>query len=271
MTQPPDWDRIYANAVNRAENGNEGLVTFAPLSSNPVQSMLLTTQDIRDDDSGLRNYHVHIVSQPPNFPETPRNMNLMQREGYRRYLRRVLVTHRSTSAHVIATSFDEWREMFMSVISVMDESIRDRHGVLCFEDGNMNNNDVTNVFYMHICDVMNVYICRLAGEVPVVYLPTPSFNTVNVKSKNMLTDRMLSTEQINFFIQEIDFLYNSYAYFANYSFLPVRTLLEPRDDVITTAHFYTHDDHFRTHQDGKLKVIERDQNRHLATVVYRSI
>jgi hypothetical protein len=66
MTQPPDSDRIYANAMNHAENGTEGLLTFAPLSSNPVQSTLLTSQDLRDDDSGLHNYHVHIVSQPPN-------------------------------------------------------------------------------------------------------------------------------------------------------------------------------------------------------------
>jgi hypothetical protein len=271
MTQPPDWDRIYANAVTRAENGAEGLITFAPLSSNPVQSMYLTTQDIKDDGSGLRNFHLHIVGQPTNYPTTPRTRNLILKEGYRRYLKRVLVTQRQNAPNLIAESFGEWSDRFMNVTRTIDQSIHANHGIQSFDDGDMSNTHVNNTFYMHICDVMNCYICRLAGEVPVVYLPSPLFNEVKLSMRNVLTDSIFTEEQLKFFVQEIDFLYHIYAYFANFSFVPVRTLLEPREGVIDTANFYTHDDHYRKHQKGKLEVIERDQNGVISTLWYRSI
>jgi hypothetical protein len=232
--------------------------------------MFLTTQELKDDDSGKHHYGMHIVGQPPNFPNTPRNMNLMQREGYSRYLRQVLVRDRENGIHIIPLSINEWRKDFMTVISVIDRAIRANHGVKCFEDGNMQNNEVGNVYYMHTCDIMNVYMRRMQNEVPVIYLPSPSLNSIRIETRNELTDSLFSTNQLKFFVQNIDFLYNSYAYFANYSFIPIRTLLEA-DDVFITASFYTHDNHFRTHQEGKLEVIERDQRYDLATIKYRTV
>jgi hypothetical protein len=271
MTTPPDWDRILANAVRCAENAEEGTVTFAAMSSNPVRSMYLTTQEEKDDGSGLREYGMHIVGQPPNFPETPRTMVLMQREGYRRYLTRVLVDQRQEGVHLVPLSIGEWRQTFMSVISVIDEAIRDSHAVMCFEDGDFENKSVTNIFYLHVCDIMNVYMNRLDEEVPVIYLPSPSLVELKLSTRNMLTDRLFNSRQLNFFTQEIDFLYNSYAYFANYSFVPIRTLVEHDDTVWKTAGFYTHDNHFREHQEGKLKVIARDQSsRNFVNQYYRT-
>jgi hypothetical protein len=270
MTTPPDWERIQANAIERAENGHEGLVTFAAMSSNPVQSMFLTTQEERDDGTGLRNFHLHIVSQPSNYPDTPRDMNLTQREGYRRYLRRVLVEQRGNGIDVVPLSISEWRSRFMEVAAVIDESIRDCHGVQCHEDGDLNNHHVSNVFYMHVCDIMNIYQRRLIGEAPVLYLPSPTLDQIKLETRNMLTDRMLNRRQLNFFLQEIDFFYNCFAYFGNYSFVPIRTLVEEMGDTWPTATFYTHDNHFREHQEGKLNVIERDQNRMFSRVCYRT-
>jgi hypothetical protein len=91
MTQPPDWDQILANTIHHAENGEEGLITFTVMSSNPVQLMFLTTHELKDDNRGLHNYGIHIMGQPPNFPQTPCNTNLMQRESYCRYLTNKMV------------------------------------------------------------------------------------------------------------------------------------------------------------------------------------
>ena len=53
-------------------------------------------------------------------------------------------------------SFDDYKLLFYSTCDNIEQSISKYNGVVCYKDGNWENTEDTNIFILHICDIMNV-------------------------------------------------------------------------------------------------------------------
>jgi hypothetical protein len=116
-----------------------------------------------------------------------------------------------------------------------------------------------------------MYKHRVNGTVPTLFITTNSLNSLWVHIRNELLDSIMTQEELEFLMQEIDFFYHTFAYFGNFSFVPIRTQIDADDETFTSASFYTNNDVFREHQRGKFLQISQDHQRMLTRVCYRTV
>ncbi len=267
-----DWQTKLANAIDAAKRNERGSEYFVEQCSNPLRSTWVTTGSLKEDGSGDHDVHTRLVAEPSDYPSTPPTKDATHKEGYRRYMNRELVSFRSNPGTAFTVvPFNEWVRKFNAVTVAVDTAVRDCHAVKCYEDGYMFNKHPTNIFFLHACDVFNLYIKRLEGEVPDLFITTNSLNVLWPHSRNELTDSIMSREEIDFMVQEIDFFYCCFAYFGNFSFVPIRTIVAMNDMHFTNASFFTNNDVYREHQRGKFIQIGQDHNRMLTRVCYRTV
>jgi hypothetical protein len=267
-----DWQAKLDKAIDIARTAQEGREFFVEMCSNPLRSTWITTGTLVDDGTGNREIHTRLVGEPSNFPTTPPTKREIHREGYRRYLQRVLQAHREgDNIAFTPMSIANWIIQFDRVTIAVDRAIRDCHGVKCYEDGDVQNEHPTNIFFLHVCDVFNMYVHRLSGTVPTMFITTNSLNSLWLHMRNDLLDSIMNQEELDFLLDEIDYFYNVFAYYGNFSFVPIRTLVNCDDDRFTTASFYTNNEVFKEHQRGKLLQISQDHQRMLTSVCYRTV
>ena len=119
----------------------------------------------------------------------------------------------------------------------IDASITKNHGVRCFEDGDKDNLMVRNVFYLHICDVINIIITRTSGEAIDVVVPTDLLTIIPKDMTNDFELKFLREENRAFLMEHADFLYYCYAYIGNHSFIPIRTKLNDNSSIFVESPF----------------------------------
>ena len=132
---------------------------FLEISSQPLVSLFVVTGDELKDSIDKKELHLRYKAEPSSYLTITTSNTNPYITGYERYN---LV--RGTGAPLM--DLDRHTSMFKSVCSHINQMIMKNHGVVCYEDGNKLNNTTSNVFYIHICDAMNLIVRNLQNEVP---------------------------------------------------------------------------------------------------------
>jgi hypothetical protein len=264
-----DQFRTKLNTARRlCENGVEGDLHFVQVSHCPVTSLYLITGPLREDSNTVHQTNMRLVAQPDNFPEFPRTMYSSQQKGYKYHLEKCRDAYElDNSVGFNPLDFQTYRETFMNICGHIDTVLHQYHGIKCYNDGNLNNNMFSNMFFMHVCGVLNILKCETKGQaMPLVFVLTPMMEVVLSEWRNVLVHSMLTEYELHFLIKEIDYFYTCYAYFGNYSMLPIRTQVSEDCDVFVRSSFFTNNDHFVEHQMGKMKELNQNHT-HVPTMI----
>jgi hypothetical protein len=228
-------------ACTLCENGAAGDLHFLQLSHCPVTSLYLVTGPLREDSNTLHQTNMRVVAQPDNFPEFPRTMYSSQQKGYKYHLEKCRDAYKQdNSVGFNPLDFQTYREtLFMNICRHIDAALCQHHGIKCYNDGNLSNNTFSNVFFMHVCNILNMLKCEKKGQaMPIIFVVTPTFEVALSKWKNVLVHSMLTVYELQFIMKEIDYFYTCYAYFGNFIMLPIRTQVIENCDVFVRSSFF---------------------------------
>jgi hypothetical protein len=174
------------------------------------------TRDISQENPEKHDTHVKMVAQPDNFPKAPQNMYKTQREAYADYYRKKLEEFRADKSNGMnAILFDEYRRRFQNVLEIVNRAVHAHHGIKCYDDGNSMNTNLGNVFYLHVCDVINIYVNRRRGVPTHVYIPTNLLNEISDELVDVLTSEMLTGEELETFDYQCNIFYQCFCYYGN--------------------------------------------------------
>jgi hypothetical protein len=255
-----------------AATSDEGTRHFFELSSKPVVSVFIHTRGLIEEGGTEHHTHVEMINQPEGFPEAPRNMYATQQKGYEDYYRKKLAEYREDSSNGLnVMPFGEYQRRFQNVLEAIDRSVRDHHGVKCYEDGDVNNDTLGNVLYLHVCDVINIYVNRRRGVGTHVYIPTNSLDVIEDSMVDTLTTELLTGESLELFDYQCDIFYLCFCYYGNYSFLSIRTQVPMNSEIMVQSRFFTNNRHFMQHQFGKVDQLACVEPHITARVVYRTV
>jgi hypothetical protein len=258
-----------------ARNANRGDSFFMQVSPCPVTSIRITTGDVDPDDEQQRNTHIHFTGEPDGYPTWPPDMATAQRRGYEKYLRRLHTNFRENPEEGFSPiSIDLYRDKFMRICRKFDAAVYTDHGVKCYINGNMEDDYYFNVIIFHLCDIMTIFIHERQGlPIPDLVLQTDMLTTI--PSQEMVSDLMdvqMSVEEKNFLEEHIDWFYLCYAYWGNFSFVPIRSRMSNNvNDVEEASFLMTTNNNFIEHQRGKLEELNRNNPATESRMLYRSM
>jgi hypothetical protein len=256
--------------TDSARNSDEGTRHFFELSSKPVTSVFIHTLGLADDDSGEHDLRVETVGQPDSYPEFPANMYATEQEAYADYYRKKLAEYREDETNGLnPISFQAYQRRFQRVLEIIDGAVRAHHGVKCFEDGDRTNLNYRNVFYLHVCDVINIYVNRRRGVPTHVYIRTNSLSEISSNLSDELTTELLTGEELETFDYQCDMFYRCFCYYGNYSFLAIRTQVPLNLEEMPLSRFFTNNEHFMQHQFGKVDQLGCIEPLLVSRVVFR--
>ena len=260
-----DMARRMSNAKKCAETSEEGTVSFLELSMYPLVSLFITTGAKKSESSPDRHIHFRYVMEPTTFSKFELADLSVQRIGYEKYLTQL------SSSDDDRLCFDEYKTKFNSTSDELNSFIYKYHGWKCFEDGDVTNSTSTNIIILHLCDVMNIIQCKEGNVVPDVYLKTNLLSSLDSRLCNLLDIALVGEGNMKFFLFNIDYFYICYGYFGNTSFVPIRTTVDSASTVFQEGSFFTNNEHFRNHQEGKLMELNQNEENMITKMVYRSI
>jgi hypothetical protein len=251
--------RKVENARTLTEAGPPGTSYFFEMSSNPVTSVFLTSGPLKENSDSTHEVHMRLVHEPIGYPEQPKKGVETERKGYRMYMQKKVDAYKAdNSVGLNIESFETYVSKFYNVTMAIDRAIFVDHGVKVYEDGDMDNDILSNVIILHPCDIMNIYVEAMSNNVPELYVTSETLPRMSANTRNVLVHSMFDDDQLTFFEQEIDFIYLCYCYYGNYSYLPIRTRVPIESEVFTESSFFTNFDHFVQHQIGKLRAVNQD-------------
>jgi hypothetical protein len=159
------------------------------------------------------------------------------------------------------------------ICQLIDDEIRQYHGIMCFEDGDHTNLDYRNVFFMHICDIINIFVTDIMHMDQVEFkIPTNLLFEIPSKFRNRLTDKRLSeAQQRRFLLHHCESFYMIYSYYANYSFMGIRTHANKFNTKLLHSSFLMNDDYFVKHQKGKITEHNHYKPTNEHFIAYRSV
>jgi hypothetical protein len=268
----PYWLTKLRKAKHRASQGPGGYQHFLQLRSNPLSCVYITGGDvIPDGDGKTREISMRFVGPPDHFPEVPYGTAAIKERGFRMHLRRHVNRFQlDKSIPCQARNRIEWNRLFDEVTVIVDNAIHDNHGIKCFEDGNLQNNNPTNTYYLHVCDVFNMMHTRDKGvQFPMVVILTTMLESIYRDTTEELSGTLLNDEQKEFLLQEIDFFYLVYGYYGNGSMLPIRTTIPEDSQTFVESSFFMNDPHFLNHQFGKFEELEWSEDSIASKILFR--
>jgi hypothetical protein len=127
---------------------------------------------------------------------------------------------------------------FAEITVHADKSIRKTHGIMCYQDGNFENKDMSNIYVLHISDVMNIHMRKKKGLSTTLILPTHSLSYIPETRRNKFIEETLNEEMLVFLEDNIDFFYRLYCHYANDSFVLVRTRVDLKCSIIVLSRFF---------------------------------
>jgi hypothetical protein len=255
-----------------AKTSDEGIRHFFELSSKPVTSVFIHTGGLVNENSDEHEISVEVVSQPDTYPVAPDGMYATQQEAYADYYRKKLAEYRADERNGLnAMSFQNYQRRFQNVLEIIDDAVRARHGVKCFEDGDTTNENMGNVLYLHVCDVINIYVNRRRGMPTNVYIPTNTLDEISDDLVDELTTSLLTGEALETFDYQCDIFYRCYCYYGNYSFLAIRTQIPMNLDEMVNSRFFTNNRHFMQHQFGKVDQLACVERNVVSGILYRTM
>jgi hypothetical protein len=264
LPRDPHWRSKLKKVQHLADYGEEGDVHFLQIHAVPLSSMILTTgAPIASGDGRKKQVHLRMLGPPPDLPKVPNGVDEIIQDGYKKHIERtisLLGTDGRRGSRV--TPFHKWKTLFLSVTNVIDAMIYAHHGIKCHMDGNINNNMLINILYLHICDVLNIIACRHTNKpMPQVCIRTTMLQSIPETILETLTTSTsnLTKESFDFMVEEIDFVYLVYAYYGNGSFLSLRTMVPVDSSVFRHSSVLMNNEYFFSHQEGKLQELNRTE------------
>ena len=260
-----EWQRRFDIIKDRAEHADKGDTFFMQVSSHPIVSLFLVTGDIIDPNSRKKNIHLHLSHQDETYPKVLTSQKQMDTMGWNKY----------NALCGIEESNQHERKIYdikMKIVcSGIDESIKCNHGVKCFEDGNVDNLEATNIFYLHICDILNLMVNKQDDTSNEIVVETKLLKSIPDGLVNDFEVRFLNRNYRDFLLKHIDFIYYCYAYVGNHSFIPIRLKVNKDSTIFKDSSFFMNNEHFLKHQFGKLQEINQNGCGIVSQIAYRSI
>jgi hypothetical protein len=270
-TLSPEFKVKLEEVRTRAELADTGTANFLEITGCPVTSLYLISGNKKEDGSNKKEIHMSFEQEPSGFPSRPKTDDECEKEGYRMYLTKIKNDYDLGKTDVFSgIRFDEWKVTLREIRDCIDMSIKLNHGIKCFQDGNLDNDDIRNVYYMHVCDVMNVYSNRKNGTCVTLFLKSKLLEEIALDMKDVLTNTILTGKYLKFWDDNLDYLYTNYAYHGNGSMLPIRTHVPENDKTFIKSSFFTNNVHFAKHQRGKLNWVNQTQKGTMCACVFRS-
>jgi hypothetical protein len=220
---------------------------------------------------------MHVEGQGEHYPKCPGDQNDIRRQGYQWYIedrvdKHLRVDDKEGMRGGPAMTYSEYFRRHDEICQIIDDEIRKYHGIMCFEDGNYRNLDYRNVFFMHVCDIINIFVTDMMHMDPVEFkIPTNLLFEIPSKFRNQLTDKRLSEAQRRFLLHHCESFYMIYGYYANYSFMGIRTEINEFNSKLSRSSFLMNDDYFVKHQKGKITEHNRYKPTNDHFIAYRSV
>ena len=259
----PELRRRLDNVKSLAESAEEGSYFFVEVSFRPLVSVIVVTGSKKEENRDKRNAHLHYVYETIQYSEYVHNSDDSDAIGFKTYRRLVGPT-------TPRITYDKYQKSFYSICSNINDAIRDNHGIKCYEDGDTENRMSTNVFFLHVCNIMNLIVSKRECKVPQLYIKT---NTLNKISTDMCFDDetvFITASNRPMFLEHIDYCYLCYAYICNNSFIPIRSLVDMNSKTFNKSLFFTNNRHYVNHQHGKLQEFNCNNDNLVSKMLYRS-
>ena len=259
-----EWQRRLDNVKKKAIVAEEGSSFFLEVSSHPVVSLFVVTGAIADFETDEREVHLHFSEQPDCYPDVITSVSVMERMGFNQYRLKL-------SDDESELDFVTFTTAFYDVCSDIDRTIQRNHGVKCYEDGCITNEASSNVFYLHICDILNIMVNKEEDLTTEVVVQSDMMKNVPPLMRNVFEDMYLRPSNKVFLKQNIDFIYYCFAYLGNKSFVPIRTKIADVSTAYSESKFFMTNDHFVMHQFGKMQEINQNGCGLVSRMAYRTI
>jgi hypothetical protein len=266
-----DWDAKLEKVKKFAEDGELGACYFLEMTRNPLTSVFVYGGQ-KKAGSKKREVHVKYSMQPECYPNIPYHKMDIIKQGWECHLRRKQKEMNDTNSNELnALTYNKYERRYRAVCLLIDASIRDHHGVVCFEDGDKSNDDYRNVYFLHVCDIMNIHVNKSKGCTTDLKIKSQLLPEIKSTMVDTLTSVSLVGDDLEFFTNEIDIFYRSFGHFGNFSFCPIRTSVEKNSDVFLRSSFYMNNEHFSRHQRGKMQEFNQNNTCPFKRISYRSV
>ena len=249
-----------------AENAEEGSTFFIEVSYQPLVSLFVTTGKVIKDQPDKHSVHLRFVSEPHHYSEVLNEVKVTDT-----YVLGFNLYNQLTDNIINKLEMVDYKKKFDKVCKELDVAKKKYHGICCYEDGEELNASISNVFILHICDIMNLLVCKENGIIPQVELGTNLLKEIGNKVCIANEVAFITKSNSDFFMRHIDHFYVCYAYVSNTSFTPIRTRVNKDSSIFVRSSFFTNDDHFNNHQAGKLNLFNQNNEQITSRMIYRSI
>lgn len=264
ILQSNDWNCRLNDVKRLACKAEQGSTFFLEVSSSPIVSLFIVTGDFSDKSKKERSTHLHFAPQTDEYPKMLASQKEVENMGYRKYMH-----NRKQDDKIL--NIEQYKAKLYSVFEGIDNAIRTNHGIKCYADGDRTNLDGMNVFFLHICDVLNLMVMKKKEYIAEVVIKSNMLKDLPVNITNDFETHFLKHSNEAFLYSEVDFIYYCYAYLGNTSFIPIRTKIDINDDIFINSRFFMNNDHFLKHQYGKLQEINQNGCGFISKLAYRSI
>jgi hypothetical protein len=269
----PEWQAKLTRTTELAEQASEGSVFFLEMSrADPICSMYIKTGSTSSEDAGKKEVHLVVEQEPRTYPYFPATKELVKSKAYEEYLRRAASKNGGSVGTVPnMMTRSTYYSKFLEVTKIVDDSIQDTHGIMCHHDGDLQNFSFRNVYVLHVCDVMNIHMRKKKGLRTNLLISTQLLNEIADTTSNALTQLKMNDAQLSFFEDNIDYYYRLYCYYANFSYVPIRTEVDRHCTIFKLSRFFMNDSFYVKHQRGKLQEFNQMNTTTQSRVAYRSI
>ena len=245
----------------KAKYAEVGSMFFIEVSSLPLVSVLVVTGQEDKLDKNSKQVHLTYVPQPENYPPTFDGGLELESIGYKRYLQENKDTQIMSLKH--------YQHKVVNLCNNINASIQKNHGVKCYDNEEKKKNG--DCFYLHICDIFNVMVCNLSEDKIEVVVRSDLLTDVCDEMTNEFETLYLQASDRKFLVDNIDLFYYCYGYLGNNSFVPIRTKVPSNSIYFLHSSFFTNNDHFISHQIGKMHEINQNGCGLKSKQAYRSI
>jgi hypothetical protein len=278
LPKDPEFQANLEKTKAVAIKGGVGYPHFMQVCRYPVGSLYVTKVSEGEIDGVVSTgISMHVEGQGENYPKRPGGQDEIRKEGYRWYIsdrvdKHLRVDDRCARLGGPAMTYKEYYRRHSELCLIIDDEIRQYHGIMCYEDGNRHNLDYRNVFFMHVCDIINIFVTDMMHMDPVEFeIPTNLLHEVPKKFKNKLTDNRLTEDQRLFLLHHCESFYTIYGYYGNYSFMGIRTKVNEFNEKLRRSSFFMNDEFFVKHQKGKITEHNRYKPTNEHFIAYRSV
>jgi hypothetical protein len=273
FSSDPQFRDKLDRLTQTARTANQGDTNFIQVKFCPVVSLFLETGNMKQDPEEGREVHMRVVNQPEHYPDPINEILGIHRHLYSLYMRKLHERYENDNTVGFSPiEFNKWKTKFMDITDIIDAAIYSNHGIKCYEDGDCTNNHISNVIYIHVCDIINLYITKLRSlPRPNVVVVTQLLESFPENITDELTTKLLSYKKLKTLVKYIDLFYIFYAYYGNFSFIPIRGALN-RELLNEMPHssMFMNDEHFVNHQCGKMMQLNVDNPAMQTVAYYRS-